>query len=208
VPRFRLHGTAHELRAQLGGMAHAGKSAEEIEDGLRVVLHGVHGGRGWPILTQGRSRRQAVCGGAAAQYLSRMAITLNAYLGFKDAARAAMEFYKSVFGGKLTISTFKELHASKDPSEDNLVMHSDLEGEDGVRFMASDTPNRMEYRPGTNFSMSLSGTDEKKLTGFFNKLAAGGKVTQPLTKATWGDTFGMLVDKFGVTWLVNVAAPR
>jgi len=137
-----------------------------------------------------------------------MAVTLNPYLGFKDSARAAMDFYKSVFGGKLTINTFKELHASTDPSEDNLVMHSDLEGEDGVRFMASDTPGRMEYRPGTNFSMSLSGTDEKKLTGYFNKLAAGGKVTQPLTKATWGDTFGMLVDRFGVTWLVNIAAPK
>lgn len=138
-----------------------------------------------------------------------MSTTLNPYLSFKDNARQAMEFYKSVFGGKLTISTFKDLHASQDPSEDNLVMHSDLEGDDGVRFMASDTPKRMgEGRPMSGMSMSLSGTDEKRLSGWFNKLTVGGKVTQPLTKAQWGDTFGMVVDKYGVTWLVNIAAPR
>jgi len=48
---------------------------------------------------------------------------LNPYLSFRDNAREAMEFYKDVFGGKITISTFKEYHASKDPAEDNLIMH-------------------------------------------------------------------------------------
>jgi PhnB protein len=134
---------------------------------------------------------------------------LNAYLSFKDNARQAMEFYKSIFGGKLIVSTFKEYHASQDPSEDDLVMHADLQAENGIEFFASDTPKRMgEFRPISGFSMSLSGDDEKELSGYFSRLSAGGKVTQPLAKAPWGDTFGMLVDKFGITWLVNISAPK
>lgn len=137
-----------------------------------------------------------------------MQTKLNPYLNFKDNARQAMEFYKTVFGGKLTISTFKEFQASQDPSEDNLVMHSVLEADNGITFMAADTPNRVEYKPGTNYSMSLSGDDEAELGGYFQKLAAGGEVTMPLTKAMWGDTFGMLVDKFGVSWLVTITGQK
>ncbi len=137
-----------------------------------------------------------------------METKLNVYLNFRDQARQAMEFYKSVFGGKLTVNTFKELHAAQDPSEDNLVMHSVLEAGNNIVFMASDTPKRMEYKPGTNFSMSLSGDNEAELRSYFDKLSAGGRITQPLVKAVWGDTFGMLVDKFGITWLVNITAPK
>ena len=133
---------------------------------------------------------------------------LNPYLSFKDNARLAMEFYKTVFGGKLTMSTFKEYHASQDPSEENLIMHAELEAENGIVFMASDTPNRMEYHPGNTFSMSLSGDNMAELKTYFEKLSAGGKITMPFEKAVWGDTFGMCTDKFGVSWLVNVAAPK
>ncbi len=134
-----------------------------------------------------------------------MPVTLNPYLNFRNTTREAMEFYRSVFGGKLTISTFKELHASQDPAEDDLVMHSLLEGENGIMFMASDTPQRMEYRPGTNFSMSLSGEDEATLSRYFERLSEGGTVSMPLAKSAWGDTFGMLTDRFGVSWLVNIS---
>jgi PhnB protein len=133
---------------------------------------------------------------------------LNAYLSFKDNARQAMDFYKSIFGGKLVISTFKEYHASKDPSQDNLVMHAELQGDNGITFYASDTPRPMEYRPPAGISMSLTGDNEKELTAYFNKLSAGGKVTMPLAKAPWGDTFGQLIDKFGIAWLVNISAPK
>jgi PhnB protein len=116
-----------------------------------------------------------------------------------------MEFYKGVFGGQLKLSTFKEYHASQDPSEDDKIMHSVLEVENGIVFMAADTPDRMEYKPGTNFSMSLSGDNEEELKGYFEKLADGGTVTMPLGKAPWGDTFGMCIDKLGVSWLVNIS---
>lgn len=134
-----------------------------------------------------------------------MQTKLNPYINFKDNTRAAMEFYQAVFGGKLTISTFKEFHASETPDEDNLIMHSMLETENGMTLMASDTPNRMEYRPGTNFSISLSGDNKAELTGYFEKLSDAGMATMPLTQAPWGDTFGMCTDKFGVGWLVNIS---
>jgi PhnB protein len=134
-----------------------------------------------------------------------MQTKLNPYINFKDNTRAAMQFYHSVFGGKLTVSTFKEFQASEDPSEDNLIMHAMLETENGMAFMASDTPKRMEYRPGTNFSISLSGDNEAELTGYYQALSEGGMVTMPLTKAIWGDTFGMCTDKFGINWMVNIS---
>jgi len=133
---------------------------------------------------------------------------LNPYLSFKENTREAMEFYRTVLGGKLELSTFKELHASQDPSEDNMIMHSVLEADNGISFMASDTPSRMEYRAGTNMSMSLSGDNEAELKAYFEKLSAGGMVAMPLEKAIWGDSFGMCTDKYGVQWLVNIAGQK
>lgn len=137
-----------------------------------------------------------------------MQTQLNPYLNFKDNAREAMEFYRTVFGGKLTMSTFKEFHASQDASEDEKIMHSTLEAANGIVFMAADTPNSMEYRAGTNMNMSLSGDDEAELRGYYEKLSAGGTIAMPLEKAPWGDTFGMFTDKFGVSWLVNIAGSK
>lgn len=130
-------------------------------------------------------------------------VRLNPYLSFKNTAREAMEFYKSVFGGKLDISEFGQM--AHDPSETNLVMHAMLEGDNGIVFMASDTPAGMHYEPGKNTSISLSGDDEVLLRGYWEKLSEGAQITMPLEKAPWGDTFGMLTDKFGVPWLVNIA---
>jgi PhnB protein len=137
-----------------------------------------------------------------------MQIRLNPYLNFKDNARQAMEFYQSVFGGNLQMSTFKEYHASQDPSEDDKVMHSQLEAENGILFMAADTPNSMEFRPGTTMNMSLSGDDEEQLRSYWRKLSSNGTVLMPLEKAPWGDTYGMCTDQFGVNWMVNITTPQ
>lgn len=137
-----------------------------------------------------------------------MQTKLNPYINFKDTTRQAMEFYKSIFGGELRLSTYQEFKASEDPSEYNKIMHAELNTGNGIDFMAADTPNRMEYRPGTNFTMSLSGDDEVELTSYFRKLSAGGQVTQPLEKSPWGDSFGMFTDKFGINWFVNIIAKK
>lgn len=137
-----------------------------------------------------------------------MQTKLNPYINFKNTTRQAMEFYKSIFGGELRLSTFKEFNASQDPSEDNMIMHAELNSGSGIVFMAADTPRRMEYHPGANIRMSLTGDDEAELTGYFRKLSAGGQVSQPLEKAPWGDMFGMCTDKFGIAWFVNITAKK
>jgi PhnB protein len=134
-----------------------------------------------------------------------MSTRLNPYLGFRDNAREAMEFYHSVFGGELTTGTFAEYQASEDPAEADKIMHSMLETDTGLVLMAADTPNSMDYTPGTNHSVSLSGDDEAELRGYWDKLSDSGTVTVPLEQAPWGDYFGMCVDKFGVNWLVNIS---
>ena len=137
-----------------------------------------------------------------------MQIRLNPYLSFDGDAREAMEFYRTVFGGRLDISTFKEFGASADPAEDDRIMHSMLEADNGIAFMAADTLSRMEYRPGNTMSMSLSGDDAAELSGYFDKLSEGGTVQEPLVTAPWGDKFGMLTDRFGIAWMVNIAGQQ
>jgi PhnB protein len=134
-----------------------------------------------------------------------MATTLNPYLSFRDNAREAIEFYHSVFGGELAVNTFEEFGASEDPAEANKVMHSQLSTEGGLVLMAADTPNAMEYTPGSTISISLSGEDDAELRGYWDQLSDGGTVVMPLEKAPWGDTFGMCLDKFGTSWMVNIS---
>jgi PhnB protein len=134
-----------------------------------------------------------------------VSVALNPYLSFKGNAREAMEFYRSVFGGELTINTFEDFQAEVEPSEKQLVMHSQLTGENGIVFMGSDTPQHMPYQPPAGISLSLSGDDDSLLSGYFAKLADGGAVLAALEKAPWGDKFGMCADRFGINWLVNIS---
>lgn len=135
-----------------------------------------------------------------------MTATLNPYLGFRDNAREAMEFYRSVFGGELAIHTFAEFHASEEVDEQDLVMHGQLESPSGFTLMASDTPKSMSYDPGTAITISLSGKpeDDAELRGYWEKLSQGATITMPLDKAPWGDVFGMLTDRFGVNWMMSI----
>jgi PhnB protein len=134
-----------------------------------------------------------------------MTSRLNPYLGFRDNASEAMDFYQSVFGGQLDKSTFAEFQASEDPAEKDKIMHAMLTTDSGFTLMAADTPSSMPYNPGDNYSVSLSGDNDDELRGYWDKLSDGGTVTVPLEKAPWGDSFGMCTDKFGVSWLVNIA---
>lgn len=137
-----------------------------------------------------------------------MTVQLTPYLNFRDDTRQAMEFYRSVFGGELTVSTFADFHASDDPAERDKVMHAQLVTANGLVLMAADTPNSMDFAPGTNFSVSLSGDDEPTLRGYWERLSDGGRVTMPMAAAPWGDTFGSCVDRFGIAWMINIAGPQ
>lgn len=137
-----------------------------------------------------------------------MATKLNPYLGFDNKAKDAMEFYKSVFGGELTMSTFGESGMGQDPADAGKIMHAQLIAENGMTLMASDVPSNIKKDEGSSISLSLSGDNEEELKNFWNKLSDGANITMPLNQAPWGDTFGMLVDKFGITWLVNISGKK
>jgi PhnB protein len=134
-----------------------------------------------------------------------MTTRLNPYINFKDNTKDALAFYHSVFGGDLTTSTFGEAGMPVEPGEKDLIMHGQLISPTGLTLMAADTPSHMARTgTGSNIAVSLSGEDEDELTGYWTKLSEGASITVPLAKAPWGDTFGMLTDKFGTDWLVNI----
>ena len=137
-----------------------------------------------------------------------MSTVLNPYINFADQAREAITFYHSVFGGELTIGTFGEFGAVQDPADADLIMHSQLSAPNGITLMASDTPAHVDHTPGNNITISLSGSDEAELRGYWDGLSAGGTVGMPLETAVWGDTFGMFTDKFGINWVVNIAGSQ
>lgn len=134
-----------------------------------------------------------------------MATRLNPYISFAGDARQAMEFYKTVFGGELTLNTFGESGMAGTPAADQ-IMHAQLETPSGYTIMASDTPPGMEYNPGTNISVSLSGDDSNELRGYWEKLTGDGTVSVPLEKQMWGDEFGACTDRFGISWMVNITS--
>ena len=135
-----------------------------------------------------------------------MASRLNPYISFDGSAREAMETYRDVFGGELSVNTFGDFGEAPEGYGDK-VMHSQLETPAGFTLMASDTPPGMPFDSGTNIAVSLSGDDEAELRGYWDQLSAGGQVALALEKQMWGDVFGMCVDRFGVSWMVNIAQP-
>jgi PhnB protein len=137
-----------------------------------------------------------------------MTVRLNPYISFSDNAREALEFYRDVFGGELEISTFEGMPPEmlSDPNDATKVMHGQLTTPDGFTLMCADTPAGMPRNVGDDISVSLSGDDLAKLTGWWEKLSASGSVTVPFVQAPWGDTFGMCIDGFGVHWMVNAAS--
>ena len=132
-----------------------------------------------------------------------MASRLNPYISFDGNAKEAMEFYEQVFGGSLTLNTFGEFGEPDAPGADK-IMHGMLETDSGFTLMGADTPPGMEYQPGNNMAVSLSGDDGDELRAYWEKLSDGAEVSVPLERQMWGDEFGMCTDKFGVAWMVNI----
>lgn len=133
-----------------------------------------------------------------------MASRLNPYINFAGDTRKAMEFYQSVFGGELNMTTFGEFGMTE-PGVADGIMHANLSTPSGFALMAADAPPNMEHRTGNNITISLSGDDGADLRGYWQKLSQGGQVMMALEKQAWGDEFGMLVDRFGIPWMVNIS---
>ncbi|MDX2378049.1 VOC family protein [Microbacterium sp. LRZ72] len=131
---------------------------------------------------------------------------LNPYLTFERNAREALEFYRSAFGGELTIDTFASYDMGQDPGDNDLVMHGQLESPSGFVLMASDTPSSMPYTPPAGMSIAINGDDEAELERYWDALAEGSTVNMPFETPPWGGRFGMLTDRFGTAWMLALNA--
>lgn len=152
-----------------------------------------------------------------------MTITTTAHLNFRGDARAALEFYRSVFGGQVTIATYGDVGMpSEAPGADNLVF-GQVESADGFRVMAYDIPGlsggsaaaagSTRRDNGTTitdspFFVSVRGESLEEVEGYWSALSVGASILEPLTASAWSPGFGMLTDSFGVTWILDVAADR
>lgn len=136
-----------------------------------------------------------------------MTITTTTHLNFRGDARAALELYQSVFGGELALVTYQDAHAAQDPAEATQIMWGQVRADNGFHVMAYDVPGRLPYETGVNpVFVSVRGTDADELTGYWNGLSAGATVVQDLAPAGWSPLYGMLRDRFGVVWVLDVAA--
>jgi PhnB protein len=130
-------------------------------------------------------------------------VNLNPYLHFDGQAAEAVAFYADVLGGTTSVMTFGSM-GMEGPDADK-IMHGQIETDHGITLMVSDFPPGVTRETGNDVTISLSGDDEPTLRGFWEKLSAGGEVETPLEKQMWGDTFGACKDRYGVSWLVNIA---
>jgi PhnB protein len=135
-----------------------------------------------------------------------MSINVTNHLNFRGDARAALEFYQSVFGGDVVIVTYKDAHNVQDPSEADQVMWSQVAAPNGFRVMAYDVPSQTPWNPGENaFFVSVRGDSDKEIATLWEKLSVDATIVQPLAPSAWTPLYGMLKDRFGVTWVLDVA---
>ena len=131
-----------------------------------------------------------------------MAQQLNPYLTFDGTCTEAMAFYAQALGGTVEAMSFRDSGMDVDG-----VMHASLETPAGFHLFASDlAPGMgMDLTVGNNVQVSISGDDASALRGYWDALAEGGQVLMPLERQMWGDDYGLLVDRFGIQWHVNIA---
>lgn len=134
-----------------------------------------------------------------------MTIATTTHLNFRGDARAALSFYQAVFGGHLVAITYADAHAVQDPAEAAQVMWGQVEAENGFRIMAYDVPKRLGWNAGEiPFFVSVRGGDAAEIRLYWDRLVEGAAVIQPLGPAGWSPLYGMVRDRFGVTWVLDV----
>ncbi len=135
-------------------------------------------------------------------------MTVNAvtHLNFRGDARAALEFYRAVFGGELTAFTYEDMGGAADPSEADQIVWGQVDAPNGFRVMAYDVPASRPWSRGeVPFFVSVRGDDADEIDALWQRLAAGATVVVPLAPSQWATLYGMLTDRFGVTWVLDVA---
>lgn len=135
-----------------------------------------------------------------------MAIKTTTHLNFRGNARAALAFYQSVFGGDQMLFSYKDMGAVQNPAEADLVMWGQVAAANGFAIMAYDVPSAMAWDAGTiPVFVSVRGDSAVEVTAFWERLSEGAAIVQPLGPAGWAPFYGMLKDKFGITWVIDVA---
>ncbi|GAA0341874.1 VOC family protein [Actinoallomurus spadix] len=137
-----------------------------------------------------------------------MSITTTTHLNFRGTAREALDFYRSVFGGRTVVVTYKDAGNVPNENEADWVMWGEVAGDNGFHVMAYDVPSPLPWSQGDDpFFVSVRGDDADEISALWQKLAEGSTVARPLEPAPWAPLYGMLTDRFGVTWVLDVAAP-
>ena len=136
-----------------------------------------------------------------------------AYITFNGNTEAAFDFYKNALNGTITnLQRFGDSqHGGQMNDEDKKkIMHIALEAPNGIKLMGNDFLDFMgePFIAGNNFSLSFHPESEEMANKLFDRLSEGGSVTVPMSKAPWGDYFGMFTDKFGIKWMINHQANK
>lgn len=142
--------------------------------------------------------------------------TVNIYLTFNGNCEEAFNFYKYVFGGEFNSIA---RHGQMPPQEGmlplsdadkNKVMHIGLPISKETILMGADNTESYESHTtfGNNFSIMVTANSKEEADGIFDALSIGGQIMMPMQEQFWGDYMGMLVDKFGISWLVDYELPK
>lgn len=136
-----------------------------------------------------------------------MTVSVVPHINLRGQAREALQFYQSVFGGEIAAITYADAHAVRDPQDADRLMWGQVRAADGFQVMAYDVPTDTGWQPGERayfICVGCSTADEAQSR--WAGLSDGATVVQPLAPARWAPLYGMLKDRFGVTWVVNVSA--
>jgi len=150
-----------------------------------------------------------------------MTITTTTHLNFRGDARAALEFYRSVFGGRLTVIAYGDFGLPKHLPDADKVVFGQVTADNGFNVMAYDVPSQAPAPvpptattrengmtlTGERFFVSVRGETAEEAGALWEKLADGAEVIEKFGPSPWAPGFGMLTDRYGVTWIVDVAAP-
>lgn len=136
-----------------------------------------------------------------------MSVHVVPHLNFRGEARQALEFYQSVFGGELVIVTYKDLGQVQEPGDAEQVIWGQVAAKSGFKVMAFDATARVPFEKGQNaFYVSARFSVNEEAQGCWEKLSKDASVRHALGPAPWSPMYGMLQDKFGVVWVVDVDA--
>ncbi|OGN46404.1 MAG: bleomycin resistance protein [Caulobacterales bacterium GWE1_67_11] len=134
-----------------------------------------------------------------------MPFAVTTHLNFRGQARAALDFYKQVFGGEQMLMTYGAMGQPQLADSPDHVIWGQVISDDGFQIMAFDVRAGQDYDAGANaFYVSLRGSSIDEIQQRWNALAMGATILQPIGPSAWSPLYGMLTDRFGVTWIVEV----